>query len=132
ATSSISQLTKWISKSNGEDVHSLYNSIKFAGAAYRDISADGKLDGEGENGSISQGLVRLTPEIYRHRIATNMLVMANSDRNIAELTPHDILPLAQRFNESDRSIFAGEAVIPVDDSKPVTTNPSLSDAEVVS
>lgn len=46
ATASISQLTKWISEQNNDDVHKEYSSIKFAAAAYQDIASDGQLDGK--------------------------------------------------------------------------------------
>jgi hypothetical protein len=133
ATASISELTKWISLQNdhSKPVHEEYNSIKFAAAAYNDISADGLLDGRGLGGVVAQGVVRLTPEIYRNQIATNMLVMANSEANKTGLQPEAVLPLAKAYNENNGSMFAGAEITPLDALSPIITNLSHSSNEVI-
>lgn len=133
ATASISGLTKWISQQNddGKAVHEEYNSIKFAAAAYSDISADGLLDGRGPGGVVAQGVVRLTPEIYRNQIATNMLVMANSGANRTGLGPEAALPMAKAYSENNSSMFAGAEITPLDAQTPILTNISHVQGEVV-
>lgn len=133
ATASISELTKWISLQNddGKPAHEEYNSIKFAAAAYSDISADGLLDGRGLGGVVAQGVVRLTPEIYRTQIATNMLVIANSKANLTRLEPTDVLPMAKAYSENNSSMFAGAEITPLDAQTPILTNISHVQGEVV-
>lgn len=133
ATASVSQLTKWISLQNGDenDIHETYNSIKFAAAAYQDIASDGQLDGKDQGRIIAQGTVRLTPDVYRSDIARNMLVMANSDVNVTGLTPTDILPMAQQYNQSNSALFAGAEIRPLEALSPVITNLSHSSNEVI-
>lgn len=131
ATASISQLTAWISEQNNDDVHKEYSSIKFAAAAYQDIASDGQLDGKDQGRIIAQGTVRLTPDVYRSDIARNMLVMANSDVNVTGLTPTDILPMAQQYNQSNSALFAGAEIRPLEALSPVITNLSHSSNEVI-
>jgi len=131
ATAAISQLTQWISEQNSQPTHKEYNSIKFAAAAYHDIKADGLLDGSGSNGVVAQGIVKLNPDIYRNRIATNMLVMANSEVNVTNLNPSDILSMAQDFNKSNSALFAGAEQIALDQNEPAITNVSHSDEQTV-
>ena len=131
ATASISQLTAWISEQNNDDPHKEYNSIKFAAAAYQDIASDGQLDGKDQGRIIAQGVVRLTPDIYRSDIARNMLVMANSNVNVTGLSPLDILPMAQYYNQSNAAMFAGAEIQPLDGTAPNINNLSHSDGEVI-
>lgn len=133
ATASISQLTKWISLQNGDenDIHETYNSIKFAAAAYQDISSDGQLDGKDQGRIIAQGTVQLTPEVYRGDIARNMLVMANSEVNVTGLTPTDILPMAVQYNQSNAALFAGAEIVPLEAFAPTVANFSHSNDDVI-
>jgi len=58
-----------------------YNSILFAQRAYQDIVSDGLLDGQSTTGPTGMGPVTLKLSTFRHDIALDMLVMANSPRN---------------------------------------------------
>ncbi|MCH8500094.1 MAG: hypothetical protein LAT63_16595 [Marinobacter sp.] len=132
ATASISALTAWVSEQNNVPVHDPYNSIRFARDAYRDIRSDGRLDGRAEDGIVAQGVVTLGPEVYRHGIATNMLVMANHSENRTNLTPADVLPMAVQFNESNASMFGSTPIKSLAENRPVISNLSYTSGDVVS
>jgi hypothetical protein len=131
ATASISQLTAWISEQNNDDIHKEYNSIKLAAAAYQDIASDGQLDGKDQGRIIAQGTVRLTSDVYRSDIARNMLVMANSAVNVTGLTPTDILPMAEQYNQSNAALFAGAEIVPLEAFAPTVANFSHSNDDVI-
>ncbi|RFA24364.1 hypothetical protein CAI21_21900 [Alkalilimnicola ehrlichii] len=131
STAAISQLTAWISEQNGTAVHQPYNSIRFAQAAYSDIRANGRLDGQGLDGIVAQGTVPLNQEIYRHRIAANMLVMANAPENRTGLTAADIVDHAIRFNESNASLWGSADIIPLSDAAPNMSNFSHATGDTV-
>ncbi len=132
ATASISQLTKWISEQNNKDVHFIYSSINFAQDAYDDIRYDGKLDGQGIDGIIAQGVIPLNEDIYRNSIALNMLVMANDSKNTTEIEPKDIIQLVNKFNEFNAGIFGEEPIVPLNQSVPSLSNFSHKDNQLVS
>jgi hypothetical protein len=127
----ISHITKWISEQNSTAVHAIYNSIRFATTAYEDVKHDGKLDGNSAKGLVAEGIVRITPEIYRSRLATNILVMANDPKNLTGLTPSQLINDAVLMNGNNSSVFDGSSIIPLENNKPVLTNFTHTDNQIV-
>ena len=131
-TAAASSLTAWISRQNSIGEHDFYNSIGFATLAYEDIKHDGLLDGLSAKGHVSMGTVALNQDLYRNRLALNMLVIANHENNKTTITPADLLSAASSLNESNHPVFGTALPIPLDSKKPVVTNPSWFDGETVS
>ena len=131
-TAAVSPLTAWISRQNNSEEHEFYNSIHFARLAYEDIKHDGLLDGLSAKGNVSMGTVALNQDMYRNRLALNMLVIANHENNKTTITPADLIGAASSLNESNHPAFGTALPIPLDSEKPVVTNPSWFDGETVS
>ena len=127
----ISHTTRWISEQNSTPVHAIYNSIRFATTAYNDIRHDGKLDGNSALGLVAEGIVKITPEIYRSRLATNILVMANDPNNLTGLTAANLVNDAVLINGNNSSVFAGSAIIPLENNKPIFSNFTHTDSQIV-
>ena len=83
----ISSWTAWASKQSGTPVHETLTSIALAQLMYRDIAADGLLDGFGydESGAgvveLRAGAMKLGPDVYQKGFGQQMLNVANSSFN---------------------------------------------------
>jgi hypothetical protein len=82
-----------------------YNSILFAQRAYQDIASDGLLDGQSLNGPTGMGPVPLKLSTFRHDIALDMLVMANSPRNKSGLNLQNSFGANLLSYSTDYSLF---------------------------
>src|SRR5690606_30187654 len=89
-TAASSPFTAWISRENGRPEHEFYNSIKFAALAYEDIAHDGFLNGQSAKGTVSMGVVAFDENTYRHALAQNMLIIADSPNNRSGMKPADL------------------------------------------
>lgn len=108
-----------------------FTSIDFAQLLYKDVSADGLLDGQGFNslGALSQlsfGVTPLSVDVYRHQLAVSMLKMANYANNKTGLNGASILGYVQSYMGSTDAMFA--TVTPVSIAAPVVSvsSPALN------
>lgn len=131
-TAAISPLTAWISRENNQNEHFFWNSIRFARIAYDDIRFDGKLNGQAATGPISLGVVPIDENIYRNLIAKNILVIANHENNKSNMTPQDVMQLADQLNTSSHVMFSNMPIKGLDSEKPVVSNPTWSEGETIS
>ena len=126
ASAAISSWTAWVSERNGLEVHRFYNSINFTQTAYRDVEADGLLDGfgrgqEGNSVQLAFGSVPVDANLYRKQLATHLLAMAAAETNNSTLGIDDLLPVAQSIASSEHVLFGGEPTIPLDNTPPDIT-----------
>lgn len=122
----VSQISAWAFQSAAEG-----DSASLAQAAYRDIKADGALDGIGESGELLFGGAPLSVDRYRQGLALGLLAYANGGRNFTALDVSDLLPYAETLNRSRSPIFAGEPVSPLDTNKPTIAGLSVENNQVV-
>ncbi|MCP3671510.1 MAG: hypothetical protein GY814_13985 [Gammaproteobacteria bacterium] len=118
-TAAISATTAQISEQNDTEIHKLYNSITFASRAYEDIKYDGLLNGVGEDGVISMGVVDLSVSTYRKTQALNMLAVANHENNATSIGPADLVYAAELINNSEHPMFGGEPIEAMDSQRPI-------------
>lgn len=130
-TAAASPFTAWVSRENGRPQHDFYNSIRFATLAYEDIAHDGFLNGQSAKGTVSMGVVAFDENTYRHALAQNMLIIADSPNNRSGMKPADLLAAATSLNNSNHVAFGTADVVPIDAEKPIVTNPSWFDGETV-
>lgn len=130
-TAAASPFTAWVSRENGRPEHEYYNSIKFASLAYQDIKHDGLLDGIAATGTVSMGVVAFSPTTYRHLLALNMLIIANSPNNRTGMTPSDLYSAAQTLNNSNHVAFGTSDIVELDAEKPIVANASWFAGETV-
>lgn len=97
-------------------------SLDFIESAVADVSADGRLDGQGPSGSLSLGNSTITQDLYRYELAANLLVFANSDSNNSNLKAVDLFGLATTVNGSDGVIFNESEPLVLDGSGPIFCN----------
>jgi hypothetical protein len=91
-----------------------FTSIDFAQIMFRDILADGKLDGMGLDSSntpiqLGFGSVPLTADTYRYGIATSLIAIASDPNNKAGINANGILAFAQTYGSNTDPVFAGVA-----------------------
>src|SRR5690554_1914727 len=111
---------------NGQKNHtSLISSMTLHKALYRDLAADGKLDGWGvaENGStkvrLGLGAYELDAKIYRTELARELVKFVQSDRNKTAVKDTDVLAYATAHSLSTDSIWDDKDIpIPFDDDAP--------------
>lgn len=101
-----------------------YASIDLAQMLYRDVSADGLLDGLGLDsagalGQLSFGVVPLGVDVYRLGLGSAMLQMAGDANNKTELNGSKVLSYAVSYVKSTDAIFNNVAPSPL--SAPVVT-----------
>src|SRR5690554_4388429 len=106
-------------KANGQSTHtSLISSMALHKAIYRDLSADGKLDGWGvaENGKtkvrLGLGSFELNANVYRTELAKELVNFVKSDRNKTAVKANDVLSYATTHSITTDSIF-DEKDVPV-------------------
>lgn len=101
----------YINAPNGLAKHSpQYTSIDFAQILYKDIVADGLLDGfsldsAGNKSQLSFGSIALGPDVYRHQIGVYLMKMAQSPNNKTGINSTAILAFAYNYVASADSIF---------------------------
>lgn len=97
----ISSWTAWASQKSGLAAHETITSISLAQLMYRDIVADGVLDGQGfdENGvtivELQAGAIALDTEVYHKGFGQHMLNVANSAVN---QTGFSVIDVRERAN----------------------------------
>src|SRR5690554_1237394 len=114
-------------KANGQSTHTnLISSMALHKAIYRDLSADGKLDGWGvaENGKtkvrLGLGSFELNANVYRTELAKELVNFVKSDRNKTAVKTNDVLSYATTFSLTTDSIFSDKDVpVAFDDEAPV-------------
>jgi hypothetical protein len=87
-----------------------YTSIDFAQLLYKDVSADGLLDGQGRDstGSLAQlsfGTIQLGVDVYRMGLGTSLVQMAASTNNKTGLTGAQLLSFAQSYIANTDAMF---------------------------
>src|SRR5690554_4288409 len=99
-------------KANGQSTHTnLISSMALHKAIYRDLSADGKLDGWGvaENGKtkvrLGLGSFELNANVYRTELAKELVNFVKSDRNKTAVKANDVLSYATTHSITTDSIF---------------------------
>lgn len=133
ATASISQYMSFVSDQNEDpEVHDFFNSILFAKRAFEDIRYDGVLNGQGEEGMLSLGVVPISSETYRHALVENLFAIIASNRNKTGLDGTDIMEMALGWNNSNDTMFGGTPFVDLKTSQPGVTNLSIEDGQVLS
>jgi len=121
----------WTDPQNGSD----YSSIAFAQVMYDDAAADGRLDGQGENGPLQLGTLNLETNVYRDQLALAMIVFVKSGQNQSDLAVTDILPYASRLSALQNgqvfSIFGNQSTNPISEIAPTISNVSPGDQSAV-
>jgi len=113
-------------KANGLSTHtSLISSMALHKAIYRDLSADGKLDGWGvaENGKtkvrLGLGSFELNANVYRTELAKELVNFVKSDRNKTAVKTNDVLSYATTLSLTTDSIFSDKDIpVAFDDKAP--------------
>lgn len=127
----ISQWTADAGTQNGVAPHSTHTSASFAALGYDDIRADGLLDGRAGGSAVSMGAVPLTTDAYRLELALALLRVAGSSANRTGLSVEQVLPAANRLNESTAAMFGGAEVTPLSEVGPtLSTLRPAADARV--
>lgn len=130
----ISQWTKDTGIKNMSSVlrEAPYNSISFIQIAYRDIKADGKLDGFDENGVLFFGITMVDSNTYRHGIAKSILAMAVNSLQLTGLNQENLLPFSVLINDSTNPLFDNTTpIIPIDEGGPIIKNFLPADGTVI-
>lgn len=122
-----SRLALEAAKANGLSTHtSLISSIALHKALYRDLAADGKLDGWGmaENGStkvkLGLGSYDLNAHVYRTELARELVNFVKSDRNKTAVKTNDVLSFATTFSLTTDSVFSDKDIPTAFDDKAPT------------
>ncbi len=97
ANAAVSQLMFWIAKRNNIPAYKSVTSIAFSQIVFKDISADGLLDGKAGVNQLAM-IEAVTEDLYRHKLALNMLIMAYSPENNSNLTIKDVFNYADSIN----------------------------------
>lgn len=91
-----------------------YTSISFIQKMFADVLAEGLLDGNGA-APLSFHTTPLSPTIYRHDLAVDMLAFAaDQARNMVGITREQLLPAARAYAASTDDIFGSAAPISID------------------
>ncbi len=128
ANAAISQLMKWVANKNKISPFTNITSIIFAQRAFEDISADGILDGKA--GVNKLALVEpITEDLYRHKLALNMLIMANAPENNSTLTVDNIFSYAESINNYSQLSVNPNPTTKLTKGNPIidVTNPKIND-----
>ncbi|MFV1984425.1 MAG: hypothetical protein ACC657_12860 [Thiohalomonadales bacterium] len=128
ANAAISQLMKWVAKKNKIPAFTNVTSIIFAQRAFEDISADGILDGKA--GVNQLAIVEpITEDLYRHKLALNMLIMAAAPENNSTLTVDNVFSYAESINNYSELSLNQNPTTVLTKSSPIinVTNPNLND-----
>ncbi|WP_284202060.1 tandem large repeat, partial [Aliivibrio sifiae] len=119
-------------KYSAEEDDDIYTSFTLAELSYRDIAADGLLDGleidsiSGLIKGISFGKEPVTSEMYSNNLAQHLLITVNSSLlNVSGTNPKDYEPFAARINSFGTStdpigIVPPRNETPIDDEVPTT------------
>jgi hypothetical protein len=127
ASAALSSLTESASITASRPIHETINSIALAQLALDDVRRDGVLDGQGRQGVLAIGVTPLSADVYRNNLALNILRMAsNTQGNRTSISPAQILPLAQRLNNSTDPIYGGKPIIPLNVDAPMVADVSIA------
>lgn len=101
-----------------------YASIDFAQLLYKDIAADGLLDGMGLDSAgnpvqLSFGTTPLGADVYRLGIGVGLIQMAQHRNNKTGLGPSQVLPFAQAYAANTDAMFNN--IVPIPIALPVVT-----------
>lgn len=122
----VSQIAAWGFQSSEDG-----SSAGFVQTAYKDVKADGFLDGKGESGQLLFGGSAMSVERYRQGLALGLLSFASGEQNVTTIDVEDLLPFAEALNQSQSSLFAGEPVAPLNLNKPEIAGLSVEDQQIV-
>lgn len=114
----VSQWTADASATNGSATHTVHNSVSFLKLAYDDIRTDGKLDGKAGAAALNVGTIPLNVDSYRQQLSLALLKIANSSVNKTGLRASQLLPAANRWNNSTSAIFGAGAIKPINPAGP--------------
>ncbi len=129
ANAAVSQLMVWIAKRNNIPVYKSVTSIAFSQIAFTDISEDGLFDGKAGVNQLTI-IEAITEDLYRHKLALNLLIMAFSAENNSNLTIDDVFNYADGINNfSMLSLTKNTKTLTLD--KPVITMLSPSSNDVI-
>lgn len=134
-----------IEKYPGNDSEELYTSYHLADIGYRDIVADGELNGLELDGSgllkdISFGQVSVTSDLYSHEMAKYILIVTSDHQlNVSGTPVSDYDSFSRQINDlgtsgSINSVIAPRASIPIDEDPPEVTrlgSDTLSGTDII-
>ncbi|GEK12071.1 hypothetical protein AFI02nite_01070 [Aliivibrio fischeri] len=119
-----------IKKYPASDSSSIYTSFTLSDIMYRDISADGQLDGyetdniSGLDKKISFGKESVSVETYTNILSQYILITVNNNRlNVSGTNPNDYKPFASKVNKlgtipETMTVFPPRTEVPIDDTEP--------------
>ncbi|WP_063669193.1 Ig-like domain-containing protein [Aliivibrio fischeri] len=120
-----------IKKYPASDSSSIYTSFTLSDIMYRDISADGQLDGyetdniSGLDKKISFGKESVSVETYTNILSQYILITVNNNRlNVSGTNPNDYKPFASKVNKlgttpETMTVFPPRTEVPIDDTEPM-------------
>jgi len=132
AITACSPLTQTISDLNNTAVHSIHNCIRLFQTAYEDLRFDGVLNGIGEMGQLSLGIVPVTTDVYRYDWAVNMLAMASSSSNVVGISVADLMGFAESINKSESEIFGSSVIKELNSHSPIISSLNITDGDEIS
>jgi len=128
----ISQLTLQISNNANAVAHDRFTSIGFILEAYKDVAADGILDGQGPSGQITFGDIPMNANIYRELLPVRILAFTRGARNLTGLDFDDVLPMASQLNLNTGDLFGGLEVNDIAQSTPSLSQLLPQNGQVIS
>ena len=127
----ISELMATVSERNRVEPHRFYTSVRFADALYRDMRADGLLDGQDQGGQLAFGVVAVDAALYRRDLGLGTLAALSSPRNRTAATVASALADVRAVAESGHAVFGDAPAEALDATGPVI-EPALPEGAQVS
>ena len=120
----VSELMAAVSARNSVAPHRFYTSVRFADLLYRDMRADGVLDGQDRGGAVGLGVVEAGASLYRRELGLAVLSALSSPRNRTAASVAEALSDVRTLAESGHAVF-GDAPVEALDSAGPTISPAL-------
>ncbi len=116
--SGISELMADVSQRNNSEPHHFYTSMRFADLLYRDMRADGMLDGMDGGEQLDFGAVAVSATLYRRGLGLGILAALASERNRTEATVAAALSDVSAMAGNRHAVFAAALAELLDESGP--------------
>ena len=126
----ISELMATVSERNRVEPHRFYTSVRFADTLYRDMRADGLLDGQDQGGQLAFGVVAVDAALYRRDLGLGTLAALSSPRNRTVATVASALADVRAVAESGHAVFGDAPAEALDATGPVIESALPEGAQV--
>ena len=126
----ISELMATVSERNRVEPHRFYTSVRFADTLYRDMRADGLLDGQDQGGQLAFGVVAVDAALYRRDLGLGTLAALSSPRNRTAATVASALADVRAVAEGGHAVFGDAPAEALDATGPVIESALPEGAQV--